>query len=102
MSKLLCLIMILASTNSFAQEEKLSDSDKQMHMMASYAINYTAYTYFRSQKISKTRSMIYSSLLTIAVGAAKEATDETWSQKDFQADLIGTGVSLGTLIVIEF
>ena len=80
----------------------MSQSDKQLHALGSYALNYTAYTYFRSKEISKTRSLIYSSLLTLAVGAIKEGTDSHWDPKDMGANALGTGLSMTSIIVIDF
>ena len=100
--------MFIISIPAYSQQSNSSgldfmdQPDKQLHALGSYALNYTAYTYFRSKKISKTRSLIYSTLLTIAVGAIKEGTDDSWDSNDMKANLLGTGVSGLSLIVIDF
>ena len=78
-----------------------NNTDKQLHMLASYAIAYTATDAFRRMKYSKWKSIAYGSLVAIAVGTLKELTDKKFSSNDLLADGIGVGVSAGVNITFD-
>ncbi len=101
MKKLIALLALVISTNAFAQdatEDKfdLKNTDKQLHALASYGLTYTTIDAFRRANFSKTQSYMYGSLLTLAIGALKEATDKTgFSTNDMLANSVGVILGIG-------
>lgn len=95
------LIIFYVSFISFTGNAlDLGQEDKQKHVGASAILNTTVYTTIRvTSKVSKTRAFLISSLITLAVGGAKELTDVKADREDMQANIIGI---LLTLPIIRF
>ncbi len=105
MKKILFCLVLTFSNMSFAttpEDDKFSfnNTDKQLHMLASYGLAYTATDAFRRAKYSKWQSVAYGSLLAIAVGTLKELTDSRFSNNDMLAD--GIGVTASAAVTISF
>lgn len=104
--KLFLIVILVCSCKTYAatpEDDKFSfsNTDKQLHMLASYGLAYTATDGFRRAKYSKWKSIAYGSLLAMAVGALKELSDDDFSNNDMLADAVGVGVSAGVTITFD-
>ncbi len=86
-----------------ADEDKFSfsDTDKQLHMMASYGLTYTFTDMYRRMGQSKWKSLLWGSLSTLAIGTIKELTDPKFSGPDMAADAVGITVGAGVIISLD-
>ena len=105
--KLILVYFMLFMVSLMGMEAKASDldlsqDDKKLHMTASYGISVTSYMVYRSLDCTKTEAIIYSTLTTLAIGAAKEASDDRWDPHDMAANSVGTALGLGMVWVIDF
>ena len=106
MKKILLILALLTPNSAFSatpDDDKFSfnNTDKQLHMLASYGLAYTATDAFRRAKYSKWKSIAYGSLTALAVGTLKEFTDSKFSSNDLLADGIGVGVSAGVTVSFD-
>ncbi len=99
MKKILLILILFISNAAFAAPENdrfsFNSTDKQLHMLASYGLAYTATDAFRRAKFSQWKSLAYGSLVAIAAGTLKELTDSKFSSNDMLANGVGVGVSAG-------
>lgn len=96
----LVLILILPfALPANAYRFDASDKDKQLHFLASYAINTTILA--ASPKDLANRRL-KAAAITAGVGLVKELADSQFSRGDFVADYLGILVSTGVSIVFEF
>ncbi len=70
------------------------------HVAVSAAITAGTYLILRSTGVSKTRAAIYSSVISLSLGAMKELHDDKFDMQDMGANALGTGG--GLLIMFTF
>jgi len=90
----LVISLTLATPAAFGDLD-LRQPDKELHVAVSYGLNMTIYHF--------TKNLWISSLSTLGIGILKEITDKDHSDswEDFQADVLGTGLS-AIVLSIEF
>jgi len=102
---IMCFIVTLPNISFAATQEQdkfdLGDTDKQLHVLASYALAYTATDVFRRKNYSRWKSIMWGSLTSLAIGTIKEATDPFFSGPDMQADALGIFVSAGFYVAFD-
>ncbi|MDZ4661095.1 MAG: hypothetical protein SGJ18_05695 [Pseudomonadota bacterium] len=106
MKKILLALILMVSNTSLAalpNDDKFSwnNTDKQLHMLASFGLSYSATDAFRRAKYSKWKSIIYGSLVALTVGTIKELTDSDFSSNDMLANGIGVGASAGVVLSFD-
>ncbi|OQW48477.1 MAG: hypothetical protein A4S09_04670 [Proteobacteria bacterium SG_bin7] len=106
MKKIINIALLLAFIpllSLAADEDKfsLSDTDKQLHMIASYGLTFTFTDIYRRMGQSKWKSLLWGSLSTLAIGTIKEITDPKFSGPDMAADAVGITIGAGVIISLD-
>lgn len=84
-------------------EWSLSTSDQLLHFTASALMTVGGTALFKKQGQSKGSAILTASLLTLALGVAKERLiDSQWTPADMKANLLGIGAGAVASIVIPF
>ena len=82
---------------------RLKNQDKQLHIAAAYGTSLTATLLLEKLSLSRTSSVLWASLFTMALGTAKEfLIDDHYSPGDQTANLIGTAGSAAMVFTFEF
>jgi len=104
--RIIIFLLLFISLSSYSQIFEIpplkNGGDKILHFTVSYTLTYHSYHYLKS-RVPKNKAKLYSALITISIGVAKEAIDEKWRKGSERGDLIAN--SLGTsfaLITIKF
>ena len=83
---------------SFASGDKWTGEDKALHFGISGAITLVGYGVYKAGLgFSENQAKVAAFLTTLAVGAAKELTDDKFSWKDMAADTAGAGAAIMVL-----
>lgn len=103
LSSLLVLSFIKPNSVLGADDDtfRFNDTDKQLHMLASYGLTYTFTDMYRRMGQSKWKSLLWGSLSTLAIGTLKELTDPKFSGPDMAADAVGITVGAGVIITLD-
>lgn len=96
----MCFILIQLALVSSAWAFDPAQEDKQRHINASASIATASYSSMRVSGQSKTKSVIVSALVTLAVGHLKETGDRFYDPQDMQAN--AAGASAGLLLPVSF
>lgn len=104
MKALFLILIFLSSSSAQADGLRLKSQDKQLHMAAGYGLSLTGTLLLeRKAGLPKWRSILYASLVTMAVGTAKEfLVDDHYSAGDQWANLIGTAGSAAMVLTFDF
>lgn len=102
--KYLILFSLLFSFNTYA-----IDTDKSAHLATSYMLNTAFYGFYhKAFRMPRPEALIFSAFTTLAIGFTKEAMDaiergdERFDGKDMFYNVLGTGLSVGTVLVFDF
>lgn len=105
---LVVLVTIIVNSGIFTTAQAASDSfsfkqtDKQLHMTASYGLALTATRLLETRQMSRWESVLYASLFTLAVGTSKELIlDDAFSGADMLANTFGTATSAAMVFAFE-
>ncbi len=91
---LFTLLLLAFSTHLHAEEDEWIGEDKELHFIASFAINSCGYWFGREAiSLSKKEAISMSALGTFGVGVAKELSDEEFSYKDLTWNCFGIATS---------
>ncbi len=97
------LTLPLKSSHAASDPFSFKQTDKQLHMAASYGLSLTGTRFLETKQFPRWEAVLYASLFTLTVGAAKELfIDPAPSGGDMIANLIGTAVSAGVVFTFEF
>lgn len=92
---LIVFSFLIGPQKAWSEELNFGDTDKQLHVLASYSVAMTSTVAFQKMKFSFWESVLYGSLVGGAVGTAKELSDTSYSNADQAANLVGIGLSFG-------
>ncbi len=99
---LLCaaLLLLLFANNTFADDESGPvPTDKALHASFSLVIGMAAYDFYRKNtSLTANQAKLAAFVSTLAIGAAKEFSDEKFDWGDMAANGVGAGIG----IMIEF
>ncbi len=104
MKKFIIIILLVPSLSLAATDEdtfSFNNTDKQLHMLASYGLTYTFTDMYRRLGYSKWKSLLWGGLSTLAIGTLKEVTDPKFSGPDMAANSVGIAVSAGVIISLD-
>ncbi len=93
------LLLFIWSPCSFARFPDDIQTDKQLHFLASYAIDATVVQMFPKGTPYR---LLKASAISLAIGVLKEATDKEFSKSDLAADAAGIGTYMLIHYTFEF
>lgn len=96
---LLTALALLLPSNALASD----GTDKAAHLGVSYAINTISYGLVKGAfRLDRTQALVVSAFTTLLVGAVKESMDRDFDAGDMGHNILGTALSVGTVLVFEF
>ncbi len=98
-STLTVLILTAFSFQAHCETLDFRDSDKQLHLISSYALNTTILV--SVPKNMENRRLV-AAAATITVGLLKELTDSQFSGSDLAADALGVALSTAVSFTFDF
>ncbi len=91
----LLLVVLLFFANSTFADEPTIPTDKALHTSFSLVIGMAAYDFYRKNtSLTDTQAKLAAFASTLAVGAAKEFSDEEFDWGDMAANGLGAGIGV--------
>jgi len=89
--KKLLLMVILSVFAITSQSQTIGlEKDKILHFAASYTISYQSYKYLEP-RYGKQKAKLYSTILSLSIGIAKEIIDERYRKGWEPGDMVANG-----------
>ncbi len=87
LNKFLLILLLLFGHKAPAQVQSEFTENQELHFFASYALNATVVQMLPKSK----HRLLYSTLISVSLGALKEMADTKFDKDDMEADVVGAG-----------